>query len=201
MTTTAAWAATAPDSSLAPFPIDRRELRSEDVQIEITHCGVCHSDLHAARNDWGRTNYPFVPGHEIVGIVSAVGADVTGFKVGDRAAVGTCVDSCRHCDACADGEEQYCREGVTGTYNSKDRIDGSPTYGGYSKSIVVAEPFVLRVPEALDMAHAAPLLCAGITSYSPLKNWNVGPGSKVGVIGLGVLATWGSNSPRRWARK
>ena len=191
MTATAAWGTTAPDSVLAPFPIDRRTLRDEDVAIEITHCGVCHSDLHAGRNDWGRTNYPFVPGHEIVGFVTAVGAGVTSFKVGDRAAVGTCVDSCRKCDACEDNEEQYCREGVTGTYNSKDRIDGSPTYGGYSKSIVVAEPYVLRVPEALDMALAAPLLCAGITSYSPLKNWNVGPGTKVGVIGLGGLGHMG----------
>ena len=136
----AAWGATAADSGLVPLPINRRELRGEDVAIEITHCGVCHSDLHVARSDWRPTNYPFVPGHEIVGIVSAVGKGVTGFKVGDRAAVGTCVDSCRHCDACEDGEEQYCREGVTGTYNSTDRIDGSPTYGGYSKSIVVAEP-------------------------------------------------------------
>ena len=191
MTATAAWGTTAPDSVLAPFPIDRRTLRDEDVAIEITHCGVCHSDLHAGRNDWGRTNYPFVPGHEIVGFVTAVGAGVTSFKVGDRAAVGTCVDSCRKCDACEDNEEQYCREGVTGTYNSKDRIDGSPTYGGYSKSIVVAEPYVLRVPESLDMALAAPLLCAGITSYSPLKNWNVGPGTKVGVIGLGGLGHMG----------
>ena len=187
----AAWGATSPESGLTSFSIDRRNLRDEDVAIEITHCGVCHSDLHAARNDWGRTNYPFVPGHEIVGIVSAVGKGVTSFKVGDRAAIGTVVDSCRHCDACEDDEEQYCREGVTGTYNSKDRIDGSPTYGGYAKSIVVAERYVLRVPQALDMALAAPLLCAGITSFSPLKNWNVGPGSRVGVIGLGGLGHMG----------
>ena len=187
----AAWGATSPESGLTSFSIDRRNLRDEDVAIEITHCGVCHSDLHSARNDWGRTNYPFVPGHEIVGIVSAVGNSVTSFKVGDRTAIGTVVDSCRHCDACEDDEEQYCREGVTGTYNAKDRIDGSPTYGGYSKSIVVAERYVLRVPQELDMALAAPLLCAGITSYSPLKNWNVGPGSKVGVIGLGGLGHMG----------
>ncbi len=191
MTATKAYGATAPTSGVAPIAIERRELRGEDVAIDITFCGVCHSDLHAARNDWGRTNYPFVPGHEIVGLISAVGADVTGFKVGDRVAVGTVVDSCRHCDACDDGEENYCREGVTGTYNGKDRIDGSATYGGYSKSIVVAEPYVLRIPDGLDMGAAAPLLCAGITTYSPLKHWNVGPGSKVGVIGLGGLGHMG----------
>ena len=191
MTATATWAATAPESGLAPLTIDRRELRAEDVAIDIAFCGVCHSDLHAARNDWGRTTYPFVPGHEIVGIVSAVGAGVTKFAVGDRVAIGTIVDSCRHCDACADDEEQYCREGMTGTYNGKDRVDGTTTYGGYSKSIVVAEPYVLRVPDGLDMARTAPLLCAGITTYSPLKNWNVGPGSKVGVIGLGGLGHMG----------
>ncbi|HVR90648.1 MAG TPA: NAD(P)-dependent alcohol dehydrogenase [Novosphingobium sp.] len=191
MTATAAWGATAPESGLAPMTIDRRELRPEDVAIEIAYCGVCHSDLHAARNDWGRTNYPFVPGHEIVGIVTAVGSGVTGFKPGDKAAIGTIVDSCRHCDSCADHEEQYCREGMTGTYNAKDRIDGTTTYGGYSRSIVVAEPYVLRIPDGLDFAQVAPLLCAGITSYSPLKNWNVGPGSKVGVVGLGGLGHMG----------
>jgi len=191
MTATPAWGAKAPTATLEPFAIDRRALRDEDVAIDIEFCGVCHSDLHAARNDWGRTNYPFVPGHEIVGTVSAVGSGVTTFKPGDRVAVGTIVDSCRQCDACEDHEEQYCRKGGTGTYNGKDRIDGSPTYGGYSKSIVVAEPYVLRVPDALDPARAAPLLCAGITTYSPLKNWNVGPGSKVGVIGLGGLGHMG----------
>lgn len=191
MTATAAYGASAPDSGVNPLTIERRSLRDEDVAIDIAFCGVCHSDLHAARNDWGRTNYPFVPGHEIVGTVSAVGAGVTQFKVGDRVAVGTTVDSCRKCDACHDGEENYCREGATGTYNGKDRIDGSPTYGGYSKAIVVAEPYVLRVPDGLDMAAAAPLLCAGITTYSPLRNWNVGPGTKVGVIGLGGLGHMG----------
>ena len=191
MTATATWAATAPESGLAPLSIDRRALRAEDVAIDIAFCGVCHSDLHAARNDWGRTTYPFVPGHEIVGTVSAVGAGVTKFAIGDRVAIGTIVDSCRHCDACEDHEEQYCREGMTGTYNGKDRVDGTTTYGGYSKSIVVAEPYVLRVPDGLDMARTAPLLCAGITTYSPLKNWNVGPGSKVGVIGLGGLGHMG----------
>ena len=191
MTATATWAATAPESGLAPLSIDRRALRAEDVAIDIAFCGVCHSDLHAARNDWGRTTYPFVPGHEIVGTVSAVGAGVTKFAIGDRVAIGTIVDSCRHCDACEDHEEQYCREGMTGTYNGKDRVDGTTTYGGYSKSIVVAEPYVLHVPDGLDMARTAPLLCAGITTYSPLKNWNVGPGSRVGVIGLGGLGHMG----------
>ena len=191
MTATAAWGATAPDSGLNPLSIDRRILRDEDVAIDIAYCGVCHSDLHVARNDWGRSTYPFVPGHEIVGTVRAVGTGVTKFKAGDRVAIGTVVDSCRTCDSCEDGEENYCREGVTGTYNSKDRIDGSPTYGGYSASIVVAEPYVLRLPDSLDMAAAAPLLCAGITTWSPLKNWNVGPGSKVGVVGLGGLGHMG----------
>ncbi len=191
MTATQSWAATAPESGLAPLSIDRRDLRDEDVAIDIAFCGVCHSDLHAARNDWGRTTYPFVPGHEIVGTVREVGAGVTKFSPGDRVAIGTVVDSCRKCDACEDDEEQYCREGVTGTYNAKDRIDGTTTYGGYSTSIVVAEPYVLRVPDGLDMARTAPLLCAGITTYSPLKNWNIGPGSKVGVIGLGGLGHMG----------
>ncbi|HUQ13860.1 MAG TPA: NAD(P)-dependent alcohol dehydrogenase [Novosphingobium sp.] len=191
MSATAAWGTTAADQPLSPMTIERRELRPEDVAIDISHCGVCHSDLHAARNDWGRTRYPFVPGHEIVGTVSAVGSGVTGFRPGDAVAIGTIVDSCRRCDACAEGEEQYCREGMVGTYNGKDRIDGTTTYGGYSKTIVVAEPYVLRIPKGLDPAQAAPLLCAGITTYSPLKNWNVGPGTKVGVIGLGGLGHMG----------
>lgn len=191
MTATAAWAATAPDAPIAPLTIERRALRPEDVDIAITHCGVCHSDLHTARNDWGRTTYPIVPGHEIVGIVRAVGSAVSKVRVGDRVAVGCMVDSCLACDACEDHQEQYCHKGMTGTYNSKDRQDGSPTYGGYSSGIVVREEFVLTVPAALDMARAAPLLCAGITSYSPLKNWNVGPGSRVGVIGLGGLGHMG----------
>ena len=174
MTATPAWAATAPDAPIAPLRIERRELRPEDVDIAITHCGVCHSDLHTARNDWGRTTYPIVPGHEIVGIVRAVGTGVTKVKVGDRVAVGCMVDSCLACEACEDHQEQYCHKGMTGTYNGKDRQDGSPTYGGYSTGIVVRQEFVLTVPDALDMARAAPLLCAGITSYSPLKNWNVG---------------------------
>lgn len=191
MTTIAAWGATAPDAAIAPLAIERRALRPEDVAIAITHCGVCHSDLHTARNDWGRTSYPIVPGHEIVGVVSAIGSDVTEFAVGDRVAVGCMVDSCLECDACTDDQEQYCQKGMTGTYNGKDRQDGSPTHGGYSASIVVREEFVLSVPDALDSAAAAPLLCAGITSFSPLRNWDVGPGSRVGVIGLGGLGHMG----------
>ena len=191
MTACNAWGTRAADQPLGPLTIERRDLRPEDVAIDLTFCGVCHSDLHAARNDWGRTRYPFVPGHEIVGTVRAVGSGVTRFAPGDTVAVGTIVDSCRRCDACADGEEQYCREGMTGTYNANDRIDGTTTYGGYSQTMVVAEPYVLRIPAGLDPARAAPLLCAGITSYSPLKHWNVGPGSKVGVIGLGGLGHMG----------
>ena len=191
MTACNAWGTAAADQPLGPLTIERRELRPEDVAIDLTFCGVCHSDLHAARNDWGRTRYPFVPGHEIIGTVSAIGSAVTKFAPGDTVAVGTIVDSCRRCDACLDGEEQYCREGMVGTYNGTDRIDGSTTYGGYSQSMVVAEPYLLRIPEGLDPERAAPLLCAGITSYSPLKHWGVGPGSKVGVIGLGGLGHMG----------
>jgi len=187
----AAYGATAADSGVGPMVITRRELRANDVDIEIRYCGVCHSDLHTARNDWGRTNYPVVPGHEIVGIVRAVGADVTDFRVGDRVAVGCLVDSCLECDQCHDHQEQYCRAGTTGTYSGYDRIDGSPTHGGYAQRIVVRAEFVLRVPEALDLAQVAPLLCAGITTYSPLKFWNVGPGTKVGVVGLGGLGHMG----------
>ena len=174
-------------SPLAPWAFERRALRPDDVAIEILYCGVCHSDLHTARNDWGWSYYPIVPGHEIVGRVTQVGADVRGFKAGDRVAVGCMVDSCLRCDQCRKGEEQLCREGMTMTYCGRDRISGEPTQGGYSKHIVVREEFCLRVPEALDLARAAPLLCAGITTYSPLRTWNVGPGSRVGVVGLGGL--------------
>lgn len=191
MTATVAWGATAADAAIAPISIDRRALRPEDVDIAINHCGVCHSDLHSARNDWGRTNYPFVPGHEIVGTVRGVGGAVTRYKVGDHVAVGCLVDSCMACDACEDDQEQYCHKGATGTYNGKDRQDGSPTHGGYATSIVVRQELVLSLPDGLDSARAAPLLCAGITSYSPLRNWNVGPGSRVGVIGLGGLGHMG----------
>lgn len=186
----AAWGAIAPDAALAPLPIERRDLRIDDVAIDILYCGVCHSDLHTARNDWGRTRYPIVPGHEIVGRVSAVGSAVSGFAIGDAVAVGCLVDACLECPNCADHQEQYC-PGSVGTYNSRDRHDGSHTQGGYSKRVIVRDAFVLRVPEALDLAKAAPLLCAGITTYSPLRHWGVGPGQQVAVAGLGGLGHMG----------
>jgi uncharacterized zinc-type alcohol dehydrogenase-like protein len=177
----------AADAALEQLNIRRRTPTPHDVEIDILYCGVCHSDLHTARNEWHSTKYPCVPGHEIVGRVVSVGEEVTKFKVGDLAAVGCMVDSCRHCDYCKDGLEQYCEEGNTGTYNSPDKHLGTRTYGGYSESIVVDENFVLRVPENLELAATAPLLCAGITTYSPLKHWNVGPGKKVGIVGIGGL--------------
>lgn len=184
---TIGYAAHSSTDNLIPYHFKRRELRTNDVSIEILYCGVCHSDLHTARNDWGWTTYPIVPGHEIVGRVLEVGADVKKYKVGDHVAVGCMVDSCQKCDQCHKGEEQFCREGNTGTYCGQDRITGEDTKGGYSKHIVVREEFVLRVPNGLDIAKAAPILCAGITTYSPLRTWNVGPGSRVGIIGLGGL--------------
>jgi uncharacterized zinc-type alcohol dehydrogenase-like protein len=184
---TSGYAALSCDTPLEPFSFDRREPRANDIAMEILYSGVCHSDLHQARNDWGWSSYPMVPGHEIVGRVTAVGSAVTRFKIGDAVAVGCIVDSCMSCDQCRRGEEQLCRANVTQTYNDRDRVDGTPTHGGYSKHVVVREEFVLRVPESLDLSRAAPLLCAGITTYSPLRTWNVGPGSKVGVIGLGGL--------------
>jgi uncharacterized zinc-type alcohol dehydrogenase-like protein len=177
----------AAEAALEQLKIKRRNPTPHDVEIEILYCGVCHSDLHTARNEWHSTVYPCVPGHEIVGRIVSVGGHVSKFKVGDLAAVGCMVDSCRQCDYCKEGLEQYCEEGNTGTYNSPDRHLGSHTYGGYSESVVVDEAFVLRVPENLDLAATAPLLCAGITTYSPLKHWNVGPGQKVGVVGIGGL--------------
>ncbi|OOH91190.1 hydroxyacid dehydrogenase [Pasteurellaceae bacterium 15-036681] len=174
-------------SPLAPFQAERRELRPDDVDIDILYCGVCHSDLHQARNDWGWSNYPIVPGHEIVGRVRTVGSQVTRFKAGDLVGVGCMVDSCGHCHACTHHLEQYCEEGMTQTYNTPDRRDGLMTYGGYSERIIVTENFVLHVPENLDTQAVAPLLCAGITVWSPLKHWNIGKGSKVAVVGLGGL--------------
>ena len=172
---------------LAPFSFQRRAPGERDVQIEILYCGVCHSDLHTARNEWQNTLYPSVPGHEIIGRVTAVGASVGNFKVGDLAGVGCMVDSCQNCPSCGEGLEQYCENGFTGTYNGPV-FGGENTYGGYSDSIVVDEKFVLRISHAEDdLAAVAPLLCAGITTYSPLRQWKVGPGQKVGVVGLGGL--------------
>ncbi|KPW00245.1 NAD(P)-dependent alcohol dehydrogenase [Pseudoalteromonas sp. P1-8] len=184
---TVGYAAHDSEKPLEPYHFERRALRDEDVSIEILYCGVCHSDLHTAENDWGWTQYPVVPGHEIVGRVLEVGSGVTKYKVGDNVAVGCMVDSCLSCDQCHNGEEQFCREGMVGTYSGQDRISGELTQGGYSKHIVVREEFVLSVPEGLDLAKCAPILCAGLTTYSPLRTWNVGPGSRVGVIGLGGL--------------
>ena len=178
-------------SPVAPFTFERRALRPDDVKVDILYTGVCHSDLHQVRDDWGFTNFPVVPGHEIVGRVAAVGDNVTKFKVGDLAAVGCLVDSCQDCASCAEGLEQYCEKGFVGTYNGKDKQTGEPTYGGYSENIIVTESFVLRVPENLDLAGVAPLLCAGITSYSPLRHWKVQAGQKVGVVGLGGLGHMG----------
>ncbi len=188
---TKAYGATSTTSGVGPMDITRRGLREDDVLIEISHCGICHSDLHSARNDWGFTNYPIVPGHEIVGTVSAVGDKVTRHKIGDRVAIGCMVDSCLECGHCEQDLEQYCKQGMVGTYNGTDRRDGTRTMGGYSERIVCREEFVLTVPDAMPMAEAAPLLCAGITSYSPLRTWKIGPGSKVAVAGLGGLGHMG----------
>jgi uncharacterized zinc-type alcohol dehydrogenase-like protein len=184
---TKGYAAQGAQEQLKPFSFERREPRAADVQLEILFCGVCHSDLHIARNEWGRTLYPCVPGHEIAGRVVRVGDAVKKFQEGDLAAVGCLVDSDRVCENCRAGLEQFCEHGATLTYNSKDPHTGGITYGGYSKSIVVDQDFVLRLSDKLDMASAAPLLCAGITTYSPLRRWKVGRGQKVGVVGLGGL--------------
>ena len=190
-TTAKAWGIDSAGAEVRPMTIERRALRPEDVAIQISHCGICHSDLHMARNDWGMSLYPMVPGHEIVGTVSAIGGEVTKYKVGDRVAVGCLVDSDLSCDQCAAGQEQFCATGATLTYSGIDRQDGSVTYGGYSQQIVVREEFVCRLPVSLDIAKAAPLLCAGITTYSPLRKYQVGPGQKVGIAGLGGLGHMG----------
>jgi uncharacterized zinc-type alcohol dehydrogenase-like protein len=184
---TIGFACTSVDTPLEPFIFERRAPRPNDVVIEILYSGVCHSDYHWTKNDWGWTTFPAVPGHEIVGKVIEVGSAVKRYKLGDHVAVGCMVDSCLSCDQCKKGEEQLCREGNTLTYGGFDRITNELTYGGYSKHLVVREEFVLKVPEGLDLSKAAPLLCAGITTYSPLRTWNVQPGSRVGVIGLGGL--------------
>ncbi len=184
---TKAFGSTAAEKPLELLHIQRREVTDMDVEIEILYCGICHSDLHTARNEWMGAVYPVVPGHEIVGKVTKVGANVTKFKIGDVAAVGCMVDSCRECAQCHEGNEQYCDSGAVYTYNSHDKHLNTQTYGGYSEKIVVDEAFTLKVPENLDLAAAAPLLCAGITTYSPLKHWNAGPGKTVGVVGIGGL--------------
>jgi uncharacterized zinc-type alcohol dehydrogenase-like protein len=191
MIATRGYASHSATTSPIPFQFERRDPGPKDVAIDIQFCGICHSDIHQARNEWGNAIYPMVPGHEIVGVVSAVGSNVTKFRVGDAVAIGVMVDSCRECPSCKDGEEQYCeRPGMTGTYNAIDR-QGNLTFGGYSDHIVVDEGYVLSLPKGLDPAAASPLLCAGITTYSPLKHWNIGPGMKVGVVGLGGLGHMG----------
>ncbi len=182
-----AYGTDAPNADLKQLHIERREVTAKDIEIEILYCGVCHSDLHTARNDWGGTVYPAVPGHEIVGRITKVGSEVSKLKVGDLAAVGCMVDSCRTCHSCAQDLEQYCLNGFTGTYNGKDKHLGGRTFGGYSEKVVVDEHFVLKVPANLNLAAVAPLLCAGITTWSPLRHWKVGKGSKVAVVGLGGL--------------
>ncbi len=172
---------------LSPFQFERRELKVHDILIEILYCGVCHSDIHQARNEWSSSNYPMVPGHEIVGRVKQIGSKVNKFKVGDLIGVGCMVDSCRACECCHEGVEQFCEKGASFTYNSFEQDQKTPTYGGYSDFIVVDEKFSLKIAPSLDLARVAPLLCAGITTYSPLRQWNVSKGQKVGVVGLGGL--------------
>jgi uncharacterized zinc-type alcohol dehydrogenase-like protein len=185
------YAAQSATTPVAPFSFTRRDLRADDVAIDILYCGICHTDIHQARNEWSRSKYPMVPGHEIVGRVSAVGKDVKGFKTGDLVGVGCMVDSCQHCASCKEGLEQFCLEGATFTYNGIDRHDKSATQGGYSERILVSDKFVVRIPGNLDAKAAAPLLCAGITLFSPLRHWGVKKGSKVGIVGLGGLGHMG----------
>ena len=187
MTLTKAYAAKDSNSNLVPWTFERRDLKPHDVQFDILFCGVCHSDIHQVRNEWGNSKYPMVPGHEIVGKVTQVGSHVTKFKAGDLVGVGCLVDSCRVCDSCKEGLEQYCENVSSGTYNSFEQDRVTPTYGGYSDKIVVHEDFVLHVSDKLNLAAVAPLLCAGITTYSPLRHWKVGKGHKLAVLGLGGL--------------
>ena len=179
------------DEDLNEMQIERREVTPTDIEIEILYCGVCHSDLHTARNDWGGTKYPSVPGHEIIGRITKIGSEVTKFKVGDLAGVGCLVDSCKECESCKQDLEQYCLTGSTGTYNGADKHLQGHTFGGYSEKVVVTEDFVLKIPENLDLKAVAPLLCAGITTWSPLRHWNVKAGDKVAIIGLGGLGHMG----------
>jgi alcohol dehydrogenase (NADP+) len=190
MSTVTAYAATSATEPLTKTTITRRAVGPHDVKLDIKFAGICHSDIHTVRAEWGQPNYPVVPGHEIAGVVTEVGAEVTKHAVGDRVGVGCFVDSCRECSSCRAGLEQYCSVGMVGTYNTIGK-DGEPTYGGYSGSIVVDENYVLRIPDALPLEAAAPLLCAGITTYSPLRHWNAGPGKRVAIIGLGGLGHLG----------
>lgn len=187
MIITSGYAALNSGSLLTPFEFTRREPKPNDVLIEIDYCGVCHSDIHQVKNEWGASVYPMVPGHEIVGHITKIGSHVTKFKVGDLAGVGCLVDSCRTCSNCKDGYQQFCENGSVGTYNSTEKDGVTRTFGGYSKCIVLNEDFALKIPSNLDLKTVAPLLCAGITTYSPLRHWGVGPGQKVGVVGLGGL--------------
>ncbi len=187
MTTAKAYATPSATAPLAPSTIERRAVGSKDVEIELLYCGICHSDIHMARNEWGGSTYPMVPGHEMVGRVTKVGTEVKGFKPGDLAGVGCLVDSCRACGPCGHHQEQFCEKGAAFSYNSTEMDRATPTYGGYSSSVVVDEAFCLSIPANLDLAAAAPLLCAGITTFSPLHHWKVGPGTKVGIVGLGGL--------------
>ena len=191
MTHAKGYAAPSAKTPLGPFSFERRDPKPHDVSIDVKFCGVCHSDIHQARDEWGGSEFPMVPGHEIAGIVSRVGSKVTKFKVGDPVGVGCLVDSCRHCSHCERDLEQYCKEGPTGTYNSKERDGSAATQGGYSDHVVVDENFVLHIPKNLPLDAAAPLLCAGITLYSPLMHWKAGPGKKVAILGLGGLGHMG----------
>lgn len=185
------YAAQSQTTPVAPWEFTRRDPRPDDVSIDILYCGVCHTDIHFTRNDWGYSTFPVVPGHEIIGRVTAIGPDVTGFQIGETVGVGVLVDSCRECSACRAGLEVYCEKYPTSTYNAVDRRDGSPTYGGYSDKIVVSDRFVLHIPDGLDPKTAGPLLCAGITTFSPLRHWKIGPGHTVAVVGLGGLGHLG----------
>jgi uncharacterized zinc-type alcohol dehydrogenase-like protein len=192
MTTVTAYAAPAAKAPLERTTIERRAVRAHDVLIEIKYAGICHSDIHQVREEWGEALFPMVPGHEIAGVVTEVGPGVTRYKVGDRVGVGCFVDSCRECANCRAGDDQYCAKGMTGTYNDTDKYgDGSPTHGGYSTHVVVDENYVLRIPDGIELDVAAPLLCAGITLYSPLSHWNAGPGTQVAIIGMGGLGHMG----------
>lgn len=191
MTSTKAYAAQGAETPLAPWDLQRRDPKPNDVEIEIIYCGVCHSDIHTARNEWHNTVYPCVPGHEIVGRITRVGENVKKFKKGDLAGIGCLVDSCRECDNCKEGLEQYCKNGMVGTYNSQEKDGSGITYGGYSKMIVAHQDFILSISDKLPLEGVAPLLCAGITTYSPLRHWKVGKGDRVGVVGLGGLGHMG----------